>query len=55
MKNTNQLDDSRAIRYTSRDEDYREVTRYLGKSFKTYARAANRKARRSARQLLKNS
>lgn len=54
MKNRKPLlDSARATRLSLRDEDPREITKIFGKSFKPYAKAANRKARRSTRSILR--
>jgi hypothetical protein len=52
--NASQLTDPRTARHLNTDEDYREITFWFRKSFKPYARLANRKGRRAARRLLRN-
>ena len=45
--------DSRAAKLSKRNEDYREITYWFRKSFKSHAKIQNRKNRRQVRDILK--
>jgi hypothetical protein len=48
-----ELTDRRAAKLLGRSEDYREITYWFCESFKSYAKAHNRRNRRKARAILK--